>query len=627
MLPFGSADNNSLRTTSSISRCTSSLNNQRTQQPQFPQQVSTPNFYSPSVDIHISAQHFAPAFHAPNSCNTRNTKPTPEFGAMDRLAAFNQQFTVSKSRQQQEAPTHVNSSYDDSLSSISDCTSTSSTSSPSSTSFTSSTSSSSSPFSSSYSFSPSSPFSPIPPWLQGPRNDYPQQQQQQVQNQQQPCEEWKPTPLFRTSSAPDLMYGGNPFSRNTTPCPSLSRATVSQSLSYSGGLSSMSGTQHPLAMSTTPPSSPSPAGTAPSTPLIMSPVSPSNMSPGTPIVPPCNRSGTPPLPVDECPVSPQPPALSPSPPVRDSSNATPTYTLGGSTASLSSASFHRPSPEMTPSGFFATLSLNTPPTVNTSQETGGSDFVSSLSSVKGRLFCDEGDYSTSPLPSARKSGKIRRLKSKSSDGTSTPFRSSSMNRIPMVTPPTPPLAANPRSIEPIPFGIAPRRPASTPPADEDTCSMSRERREPPSPYKPSPKLRSSEPISHWEKHKLPRCSSYDSLLLEAHEPPLQAIPCPLFSSNNTSSSIQGIPTFRGKGTTNNCISPETLRDLIKGLFGAHVHKVVIFDCRFPYEYAGGHITNAINLTGSGVEEVLKTYFTEEKLAEADQVRNSQILFY
>nr|BAE34078.1 unnamed protein product [Mus musculus] len=43
------------------------------------------------------------------------------------------------------------------------------------------------------------------------------------------------------------------------------------------------------------------------------------------------------------------------------------------------------------------------------------------------------------------------------------------------------------------------------------------------------------------------------------------------------------------------ISPETMVALLTGKFSNIVEKFVIVDCRYPYEYEGGHIKNAVNL--------------------------------
>ncbi|EJF62611.1 hypothetical protein DICSQDRAFT_146284 [Dichomitus squalens LYAD-421 SS1] len=53
------------------------------------------------------------------------------------------------------------------------------------------------------------------------------------------------------------------------------------------------------------------------------------------------------------------------------------------------------------------------------------------------------------------------------------------------------------------------------------------------------------------------------------------------------------------------INPTTLNELLDGKYNSQLEKYVIIDCRFDYEYLGGHIPGAINInTTAGVEEYL-----------------------
>ncbi|GAA6066030.1 cell division cycle 25 homolog d isoform X1, partial [Tachysurus ichikawai] len=44
-----------------------------------------------------------------------------------------------------------------------------------------------------------------------------------------------------------------------------------------------------------------------------------------------------------------------------------------------------------------------------------------------------------------------------------------------------------------------------------------------------------------------------------------------------------------------CVSAQTVSSLIRGHFSAVVEDFLIIDCRYPYEYHGGHIKGAVNL--------------------------------
>ncbi|XP_007958174.1 M-phase inducer phosphatase 2 [Orycteropus afer afer] len=56
-----------------------------------------------------------------------------------------------------------------------------------------------------------------------------------------------------------------------------------------------------------------------------------------------------------------------------------------------------------------------------------------------------------------------------------------------------------------------------------------------------------------------------------------------------------LQTVDGKHQDLKYISPETMVALLTGKFSSIVEKFVIVDCRYPYEYEGGHIKTAVNL--------------------------------
>ncbi|XP_051763311.1 cell division cycle 25 homolog d isoform X2 [Ctenopharyngodon idella] len=54
-----------------------------------------------------------------------------------------------------------------------------------------------------------------------------------------------------------------------------------------------------------------------------------------------------------------------------------------------------------------------------------------------------------------------------------------------------------------------------------------------------------------------------------------------------------------------CVSAETVASLIRGQFGPAVEDFLIVDCRYPYEYQGGHIKGAVNLyTESQIQQAV-----------------------
>ncbi|KAK3096273.1 hypothetical protein FSP39_025184 [Pinctada imbricata] len=68
-----------------------------------------------------------------------------------------------------------------------------------------------------------------------------------------------------------------------------------------------------------------------------------------------------------------------------------------------------------------------------------------------------------------------------------------------------------------------------------------------------------------------------------------------------------LPTIPGKHSDLKSIAPETMADLLNGAYDDTVENFRIIDCRYPYEYQGGHIKGAENIyTEEGVLELLHT---------------------
>jgi len=84
--------------------------------------------------------------------------------------------------------------------------------------------------------------------------------------------------------------------------------------------------------------------------------------------------------------------------------------------------------------------------------------------------------------------------------------------------------------------------------------------------------------------------------------------CPTLPSPTCLSSYSepelSLPTVTSASASTGCsyISADTLSDLMGGLYP---QKFTIIDCRFPYEYEGGHIREAINIS---TQNELEQYF-------------------
>ncbi|XP_052804593.1 M-phase inducer phosphatase 1-like [Mya arenaria] len=61
------------------------------------------------------------------------------------------------------------------------------------------------------------------------------------------------------------------------------------------------------------------------------------------------------------------------------------------------------------------------------------------------------------------------------------------------------------------------------------------------------------------------------------------------------SSKYSLPTISGKHSDLTAVSPEVMADVIRGCFSDVIGDVTIVDCRYPYEFEGGHIRGAVNL--------------------------------
>lgn len=61
------------------------------------------------------------------------------------------------------------------------------------------------------------------------------------------------------------------------------------------------------------------------------------------------------------------------------------------------------------------------------------------------------------------------------------------------------------------------------------------------------------------------------------------------------------------------ISSSTLQDAIEGAYSQYLNDIVVVDCRFEYEFEGGHIQNSINCQDwEQLENLLCTRAMHEK---------------
>ncbi|XP_077501599.1 M-phase inducer phosphatase 1-B-like isoform X2 [Amblyomma americanum] len=78
-----------------------------------------------------------------------------------------------------------------------------------------------------------------------------------------------------------------------------------------------------------------------------------------------------------------------------------------------------------------------------------------------------------------------------------------------------------------------------------------------------------------------------------------------------------LPLVKGKHHDLKMILPSTLADVLQGKYLSVVDEVTIIDCRYPFEYEGGHIKGAINVFSS---EDLLSEFLEKAAPTPDSRR-------
>ena len=67
-----------------------------------------------------------------------------------------------------------------------------------------------------------------------------------------------------------------------------------------------------------------------------------------------------------------------------------------------------------------------------------------------------------------------------------------------------------------------------------------------------------------------------------------------------------LPTIPGKHDDLKSISTETMSDVLDGKYSKELGDVTIVDCRYPYEFEGGHIKGAVNMyTKDAVNSLLQ----------------------
>uniref|UniRef100_A0A8C8SLU5 M-phase inducer phosphatase n=1 Tax=Pelusios castaneus TaxID=367368 RepID=A0A8C8SLU5_9SAUR len=84
------------------------------------------------------------------------------------------------------------------------------------------------------------------------------------------------------------------------------------------------------------------------------------------------------------------------------------------------------------------------------------------------------------------------------------------------------------------------------------------------------------------------------------------------------SKVYALPTVMGRQQDLRYITPETVAALLFGQFQSLIERVYIIDCRYPYEYLGGHIKGALNFHRQ--EDVFEFFLKKPLLPSTPQKR-------
>ncbi|PNJ59544.1 CDC25C isoform 5 [Pongo abelii] len=90
------------------------------------------------------------------------------------------------------------------------------------------------------------------------------------------------------------------------------------------------------------------------------------------------------------------------------------------------------------------------------------------------------------------------------------------------------------------------------------------------------------------------------------------------------SKVCALPTVSGKHQDLKYVDPETVAALLSGKFQGLIEKFYVIDCRYPYEYLGGHIQGALNLYS---QEELFNFFLKKPIIPLDTQKRIIIVFH
>ncbi|XP_069832381.1 M-phase inducer phosphatase 2 [Dendropsophus ebraccatus] len=72
------------------------------------------------------------------------------------------------------------------------------------------------------------------------------------------------------------------------------------------------------------------------------------------------------------------------------------------------------------------------------------------------------------------------------------------------------------------------------------------------------------------------------------------------------------------------ITPDMMNEVLKGKYQDHIDRCVIIDCRYPYEYEGGHITGAVNLP---MEQDVADFLLKKPIVSSSEDKRVIVIFH
>ncbi|XP_059506348.1 M-phase inducer phosphatase 2 isoform X2 [Stegostoma tigrinum] len=85
-----------------------------------------------------------------------------------------------------------------------------------------------------------------------------------------------------------------------------------------------------------------------------------------------------------------------------------------------------------------------------------------------------------------------------------------------------------------------------------------------------------------------------------------------------------LPTVEGRHQELQYITAEMVVQLVNGKFDEFVERFLLFDCRYPYEYEGGHIKGALNLH---MEDEVESFLLKKPIVPVDEAKRVIIIFH